>query len=490
MRILIKEKLSEHKSETPEGYLICQDAILARTGDQAYLKSEIYEDFDGEDMMVNVQRKPEQVFSSEALASFEDKPITVEHPDESVGPHNYSELAVGHTRNVRKGKFNGQDVMIADLVITDEQAIEDIKNGIRTELSCGYDCDITKGDHPEQINIRGNHVALCEEGRAGIAKIIDSKSAIKDVNPKEGESKRAFIARFMSETKGEYPDRKQRYAVANSYWDKKDEKKVEDKIPALDRKIKNQISKYLHSISTFTKKDTDISEILDPIHDMGYDTIVESINGWNKTDSGIYRKDYFCRIKGYPDVFMVSLYADPNKDWAVDEINAYFTGEKATDIEEKVDAEDIKIEDTEDIKIEDDPTNKYVIYKMGNTFYVTSYKNYYARISNARAVYPIRDAESAEEVIDMLINNGWVDSREDVIVIGNDPIVDKANVTDDYPKKFYEKYLNLLKKKEKKLSKENEKVSDENEIEEKLQKFNIYKEIKKQIKECEESLDE
>ena len=90
----------------------------------------------------------------------------------------------------------------------------------------------------------------------------------------------------------------------------------------------------------------------------------------------------------------------------------------------------------------------------------------------------------------MLINNGWIDSREDVIVIGNDPIVDKANVTDDYPKKFYEKYLNLLKKKEKKLSKENENVSDENEMEEKQQKFNIYKEIKKQIKECEESLDE
>ena len=179
MKILIKEKLSEHKSKTPEGYLICQDAILARTGTQEYLKSEIYDDFEGEDTIVQVERKPEQVFANETLASFEDKPITVEHPDENVNPDNYSELAVGHTRNIRKGTFNGQEVMIGDLVITDASVIEDIENGIRTELSCGYDCDITEGDHPEQINIRGNHIALCEQGRAGIAKIVDSKKGLK-----------------------------------------------------------------------------------------------------------------------------------------------------------------------------------------------------------------------------------------------------------------------------------------------------------------------
>lgn len=34
MKVLIKEKLSPHKSKTPEGYLICRDAILGRTGTQ------------------------------------------------------------------------------------------------------------------------------------------------------------------------------------------------------------------------------------------------------------------------------------------------------------------------------------------------------------------------------------------------------------------------------------------------------------------------
>lgn len=177
MKVLVSVKLSEHKFKTPEGYLLCKDAIIARTGKQQYMKSEIYADCDDSDI-IEVERTEEEVFSPATLASFEDKPITCEHPNENVGPENYSELAVGHTKNVRKGdaKVDGEYVMLADLLITDAAIIEDIENGIRTDLSCGYDCDITEGDHPKQINIRGNHVALCEEGRAGIARIIDSSS--------------------------------------------------------------------------------------------------------------------------------------------------------------------------------------------------------------------------------------------------------------------------------------------------------------------------
>ena len=44
---------------------------------------------------------------------------------------------------------------------------------------------------------------------------------MSDVNPRKGESKEDFISRFMSETKSEYPDEKQRLAVAYSYWNKR-----------------------------------------------------------------------------------------------------------------------------------------------------------------------------------------------------------------------------------------------------------------------------
>lgn len=172
MKILVTSKLSKNMYKTPQGYLVCQNAILSRTGTQQYLKSEVYPNCD-DDTIIEVDRKEEQVFSPEAMASFENMPLTNEHPYENVTTENYKEYAVGFVRDIKKGKFRNKPVMMGTLVVTDPDAIADIEAGKR-DLSCGYDCDITDGDHPEQINIRGNHVALCEQGRAGIARIVDS----------------------------------------------------------------------------------------------------------------------------------------------------------------------------------------------------------------------------------------------------------------------------------------------------------------------------
>lgn len=173
MKFLSSEKLSEHKYKTPEGYLICTDAILARTGKQTYRKNEVFADSDDESE-IDVDRTPEEVFSAQTLASFENKPITVEHPDSDVNAENHNQLSVGFVRDVRKATIDGRDVMIGNLVITDAKTIEEIENGEHTDLSCGYDCDIVDEANPQQRNIRGNHVALCQQGRAGIARIVDS----------------------------------------------------------------------------------------------------------------------------------------------------------------------------------------------------------------------------------------------------------------------------------------------------------------------------
>ena len=174
MKILINERLSKHRCKTPEGYLICTDAILARTGKQTYRKNEIFKDSDDE-TEIEVDRTEDEVFAPQTLASFENKPVTVEHPDEDVNVHNYKEYAVGFVRDVHRGEVDGQPVILGNLVITDEQTIQEIENGEHTDLSCGYDCDIADEPNPCQRNIRGNHVALCEQGRAGIARIVDSK---------------------------------------------------------------------------------------------------------------------------------------------------------------------------------------------------------------------------------------------------------------------------------------------------------------------------
>lgn len=172
MKILASEKLSEHKFKDNNGYLICTDCILSRTGKQTYKKDEVFKD--GSDEKIEVNRTEDEVFSTKSLASFENCPVCINHPDCDVNPENHNELSVGFVRNVRKGEYEGQPVMIADLVITDAKAIDLVESGEMTELSCGYDCDITDENNPQQINIRGNHVALCEQGRAGIARIVDS----------------------------------------------------------------------------------------------------------------------------------------------------------------------------------------------------------------------------------------------------------------------------------------------------------------------------
>ena len=173
MKVLVAEKLSEHRYKTPEGYLICVDSVLARTGKQTYRRNEIFTDSE-DDRLIEVDRKAEEVFSPETMASFENKPICVEHPDVDVTVDNISEFAVGFVRDIHKGEYEGEPVMLGTLVITDAKTIEEIENGEHTDLSCGYDCDIEDCDSPEQKHIRGNHIALCEKGRAGIARIVDS----------------------------------------------------------------------------------------------------------------------------------------------------------------------------------------------------------------------------------------------------------------------------------------------------------------------------
>lgn len=177
-------KLSEHIAETPEGYLVCYDVPINRTGTQEYFPQEI--GLDGTEK-ISVERLPEDVFSTETLASFEGKPITYGHPTEAVNSGNYGIYSKGHVQNVRREG----DTTVADLLIQDPTLIELIKGGTVREISCGYRCDFVEdGGKIRQKNILGNHIAVVPQGRAG------ASVAIKDAKPKKGRSK------TMSEKKG------------------------------------------------------------------------------------------------------------------------------------------------------------------------------------------------------------------------------------------------------------------------------------------------
>lgn len=193
MKVLISSKISPHRYETPEGYLVCVDCVLSRTGKQTYRKNEVFDTTD--ETEIEIDRTEDEVFSSEALASFENKPLTLEHPDEQVNIDNYKEYSIGYVRDIRRGTDDGKPVMIGNIVITDKDAIDAVKNHRIEELSCGYDCDIVDEENPQQRNIRGNHVALCECGRAGNARIIDSKCKDFDDTGKNIRVVKEFIER-------------------------------------------------------------------------------------------------------------------------------------------------------------------------------------------------------------------------------------------------------------------------------------------------------
>ena len=178
--------ISPNQLETSEGYLICKNVPIARTGKQDYLAREMgVADADPE-RVIPVMRNPEDVFAVETLASFEGKPVTLTHPPEDVTPENWAAYAKGHVQNVRR--FG--DYIMADLVITDPTLINQVRSGSMRQVSCGYHCDYTAdGTGYKQTRIRGNHVAVVPLGRAGAA------VSIQDAAP-EAEKERDRMSTF------------------------------------------------------------------------------------------------------------------------------------------------------------------------------------------------------------------------------------------------------------------------------------------------------
>ena len=162
-------RLSENISRRePEGYLICLNVPVARTGVQEYLPSELGLP-EPDSRLIPVLRPEEEVFSPACMASFEGMPVTDGHPaaPEGVTALNASQLQKGHAHNIRRGAGEDRDLLLADLIITDGALAAEILGGKR-EISCGYNYVLTEEEgRCVQREIRGNHVAVVDAGRAG-----------------------------------------------------------------------------------------------------------------------------------------------------------------------------------------------------------------------------------------------------------------------------------------------------------------------------------
>ena len=210
-------RLSENISRRdPEGYLLCLNVPVARSGTQEYLPEELglpeehfsklpernaanlpsvtgtnanstcHSERSRGISFIPVNRPPSEVFSPATIASFEGMPVTNDHPPESVDIANIHSLQMGHAHNVRRGTGDESDLLLADLIITDPRLIDLILSGKR-EISCGYTYELClENGQYIQRRIRGNHIAVVDAGRAG------PRVSIKDERSKRTTMKKSL----------------------------------------------------------------------------------------------------------------------------------------------------------------------------------------------------------------------------------------------------------------------------------------------------------
>jgi hypothetical protein len=164
----VSERIGPNMAWTDEKFLVCYAVPISRTGVLIYGAAERPEVQPGPDGLIRIERNAEDVFAEESIKSLQGKPLLNEHPVFDVNPENYQGLTVGTVINPRRGEGVYDDCVVADVVVMDKAAIEDVLSDKR-EVSGGYDCkyfDLGEG-RGRQTNIIFNHVALVESGRCG-----------------------------------------------------------------------------------------------------------------------------------------------------------------------------------------------------------------------------------------------------------------------------------------------------------------------------------
>jgi len=157
-------------------------------------------------------RHPNDVFDPAAVASFIQVPVTDDHPTKGrVTPDNVRRLSVG---NLGDTISREDSLVVADMVIRDVSAIEKIDGG-KCQLSCGYTADVIpevgnfNGEHYDhrQTNIRGNHVAIVDQGRAGNARLLldDEDAEIEDTWLEDGSGEGSRGGKIVGHTKSGKP---------------------------------------------------------------------------------------------------------------------------------------------------------------------------------------------------------------------------------------------------------------------------------------------
>lgn len=165
--ILTSGQIGRTREVTPEGYLLCRDVRLARTGVLIYGDGEVPVDAD-DTGLIQIYRGEDVLFAPTTIASIEGKPVTDDHPDDWVTPENWKNLSKGSGHNIHQGEGEDAEYLMGDLLIMDKSTIEAVQGG-KVEISLGYDAEYSQISPGKgvQSNIVVNHIALVDKGRCG-----------------------------------------------------------------------------------------------------------------------------------------------------------------------------------------------------------------------------------------------------------------------------------------------------------------------------------
>lgn len=191
--MLINDYISVNKltsrTITPEGYLSAT-AALTKVGVQDYDLSQITGEAKDKGKVVGVFRSPEVVFADATIESIKMKPITLQHPPESVNADNLKMYFVGM---VGETVVRLDDTRLAaNILVTDKGLVSDIQNGKIKQISLGYDANFQKLDgeydgkryqYAFKDSMIANHCAIVDDGRCGASvSILDQKGDKKKMD--------------------------------------------------------------------------------------------------------------------------------------------------------------------------------------------------------------------------------------------------------------------------------------------------------------------
>lgn len=180
---------------TPQGFLRIP-VTATRTG--------VFNYYTPDGKLIRELRHPDEVFHPDSIASLMAAPVTLRHPPKMVDPANFREFSKGYLTGDVKAAGNKLETTC---IVADEAAIKAIEDGGMREVSCGYMAELL--DEPGeyegvpydivQKNIRYNHLAIVDRGRAGpeVRLRLDADDALAAplVNkpPKENETMKVKV---------------------------------------------------------------------------------------------------------------------------------------------------------------------------------------------------------------------------------------------------------------------------------------------------------